>query len=147
MLRRFHEDLTRIGLRERRQHDARRTFISIARADGARPDILRWATHGPTSDITDLYTTLPWDALCAEVAKAKINLLEGKVIAMPLAAAAGSEQVVSDPHEGLGAVLVQSRNPKPRLGKKGGADGTRTTGLRRDSSIESSSGVDRCRTN
>jgi hypothetical protein len=33
---------------KRRQHDARRTFISIARADGARPDILRWATHGPT---------------------------------------------------------------------------------------------------
>jgi hypothetical protein len=31
-LRRFHEDLERIGLRARRQHDARRTFISIARA-------------------------------------------------------------------------------------------------------------------
>jgi predicted DNA-binding transcriptional regulator YafY len=29
------------------QHDARRTFISIARADGARPDILRWETRGP----------------------------------------------------------------------------------------------------
>jgi hypothetical protein len=68
-LRRFHEDLDRIGLRARRQHDARRTFISIARADGARPDILRWATHGPTGDITDQYTTLPWAALCEEVAK------------------------------------------------------------------------------
>ncbi len=48
MLRRFHEDLERIGLRARRQHDARRTFISIARADGARPDILRWATWRTT---------------------------------------------------------------------------------------------------
>ncbi|HEY1548161.1 MAG TPA: hypothetical protein VGG28_10085 [Kofleriaceae bacterium] len=48
MLRRFHEDLKRLHMAKRRQHDARRTFISIARADGARPDILRWATHGPT---------------------------------------------------------------------------------------------------
>src|SRR5204862_5005201 len=59
MLRRFHEDLERVGLRARRQHDSRRTFISIARADGARPDILRWVTHGPTGDIVDDYTTLP----------------------------------------------------------------------------------------
>ena len=86
MLRRFHEDLKDVGLRKRRQHDARRTFISIARADGARPDILRWATHGPTGDIVDDYTTLPWPALCEEVAKVRVSVLEGKVIAMPLAA-------------------------------------------------------------
>ena len=47
MLRRFHQDLERIQLRERRQHDTRRTFISIARADGARPDILRWGHAWP----------------------------------------------------------------------------------------------------
>lgn len=35
MLRRFHQDLARLGLRKRRQHDARRTFISLALADGA----------------------------------------------------------------------------------------------------------------
>ena len=76
MLRRFHEDLEDLELRERRQHDARRTFISIARADGARPDILRWAMHGPTGDIVDNYTTLPWSTLCDEVAKVRVNLLE-----------------------------------------------------------------------
>ena len=48
MLKKFHEDLARLGLRPRRQHDARRTFISLARADGARPDVLRWVSHGPT---------------------------------------------------------------------------------------------------
>jgi integrase len=63
-LRRFHEDLERIGLRARRQHDARRTFISIARADGAVADTLHFATHGPDGDIMDDYTTLPWSALC-----------------------------------------------------------------------------------
>jgi hypothetical protein len=86
MRRRFHEDLERIGLRARRQHDACRTFISITRADGARADILRWATHGPTGDIVDDYTTLPWPALCEEVAKVRISLLEGKLIEFPIAA-------------------------------------------------------------
>ena len=59
-LRRFHEDLERIGLRVRRRHDVRRTFISIARADGAVADTLHFATHGPDGDIMDAYTTLPW---------------------------------------------------------------------------------------
>jgi integrase len=77
-LRRFHEDLDRIGLRARRQHDARRTFISIARADGAVADTLHFATHGPDGEIMDDYTTLPWAALCAEVAKDRISLNDKK---------------------------------------------------------------------
>ena len=40
-LKRFHEDLERIGLRPRRQHDLRRSFITIARTDGARKDGIR----------------------------------------------------------------------------------------------------------
>jgi integrase len=74
MLKKFHQDLERAGLRARRQHDARRTFISLAIADGARKDVLRWVTHGPEGDIVDLYTTLPWHALCEEVARLKIDL-------------------------------------------------------------------------
>lgn len=65
-----------VGLRARRQHDTRRPFISIARTDGARPDVLRWATHGPTGDIVDDYTTLPWSTLCEEVAKVRIRSKE-----------------------------------------------------------------------
>jgi integrase len=48
-LRRFHEDLERIGLRARRQHDARRTFISIARADGAVADTCTSPRTGRTA--------------------------------------------------------------------------------------------------
>ena len=48
-LRRFHEDLECISLRARRQHDARRTFIS----DGAVADRLHFAIHGPDGDIMD----------------------------------------------------------------------------------------------
>ncbi len=73
MLKRFHEDLERVGLPPRRQHDARRTFISLARADGARGEILEWCTHSPKGDIISLYTTLPWATFCEEVMKLKIE--------------------------------------------------------------------------
>lgn len=82
-LKRLHEDLQLLGLRVRRQHDARRTFISLGIADGGRKDVLRWITHTP-ADVMDLYTTLPWSALCGEVQKINIRLREGRVL--PLAA-------------------------------------------------------------
>ncbi len=89
MLHKFYEDLERIGLRRRRQYDSRRTFISLTQADGARKDILRWVTHGPDGDIVSLYTTLPWATLCEEVAKLKIGLRKGTLIALPKAANSG----------------------------------------------------------
>ena len=94
-LRRFHEDLERIGLRVRRQHDARRTFISIARADGAVADTLHFATHGPDGEIMDDYTTLPWPALCAEVAKVRISLnsKKGPELSVPEGTDAGAQLV------------------------------------------------------
>ena len=115
MLRRFHEDLERLGLRSRRQHDTRRTFITIARADGARPDILRWATHGPTGDIVDDYTTLPWATLCEEVAKVQIELLEGQLIEMPIAV--GGPVFVE--HEGPAAHSLQSTEVVAMSGVRG----------------------------
>ncbi len=75
-----------LGLRRRRQYDSRRTFISLAQADGARKDILRWITHGPDGDIVSAYTTLPWNALCEEVAKLRITLRDGRLIQLPKAA-------------------------------------------------------------
>jgi len=68
------EDLATIGLRARRQHDLRRTFITLARVDGARKDLLEVCTHGPRREIVDVYTSFPWPALCAEVAKLRIRL-------------------------------------------------------------------------
>jgi hypothetical protein len=88
-LKKFHQDLTKIGLRTRRQHDARRAFISLAQADGARKDVLKWVTHGPGREVMDLYTTLPWETLCEAVSCLKIRRLEGQVIALPVAAAQG----------------------------------------------------------
>jgi hypothetical protein len=96
-------------LRARRQHDARRTFISIARADGARPDILRWATHGPTGDITDQYTTLLWPALCEEVATLRIEQLEGQLVELPVAVACRGASVVQSGNRATSVVKIAER--------------------------------------
>lgn len=68
-------DLRRLGLptdRGMQQHSARRTFVSLARSDGARGDILKWVTHAPPRGDFDGYTDPEWDALCREVGKLRI---------------------------------------------------------------------------
>lgn len=88
-LKRFHEDLARLGLRKRRQHDARRTFISLALADGARADVLRWVTHPPRGQF-DAYTSLPWAARCEAVACLRVERRAGVVVPLQGRAAAGA---------------------------------------------------------
>jgi integrase len=78
-LRRFHQDLERLGLRCRRLHDLRRTFISLCLSDGARKDVLRWVSHGTSVDVMDLYTTLPWPALCEAVSCLRLVAHAGHV--------------------------------------------------------------------
>jgi len=68
--------------------------ISLARTDGARKDILELCTHTPrkSGNTIDLYTTFPWEALCAEVAKFKVQSYErGQLARLPLAAPAEKE--------------------------------------------------------
>lgn len=66
-------DLEALGLRHRRYHDMRRTFISLARADGAPKDVLRCVTHSGAGDIVDSYTSFDWPTLCAAVAKLNLG--------------------------------------------------------------------------
>lgn len=73
-LKEFHEDLERIGLRTRRGHDLRRTFVTLIRVDGGRSDVLRPITHPGEKDIIGLYTTFPWPVVCEELAKLRISL-------------------------------------------------------------------------
>jgi integrase len=72
--------------RNRRGHDMRRTFITLARTDGAIDGLLRWVTHGPSSEMIDVYTSPPWEALCTEIAKLKIALKEGALFSLRSAA-------------------------------------------------------------
>ncbi|MCH7688915.1 MAG: hypothetical protein IH899_19945 [Planctomycetes bacterium] len=53
---RLDEDCKLLGFRHRRTHDSRRTLISLARSDGAREDVLKWATHGRPEGVFDSYT-------------------------------------------------------------------------------------------
>src|SRR5262249_11868003 len=73
----FTADLEALGMRLRRGHDLRRTFITRAQEAGARRDVLKVITHAPdAADVMSLYTTYPWPTLCAEVAKLQIALPE-----------------------------------------------------------------------
>jgi len=63
----FGRDLKRLGLRHRRGHDLRRTFITHAQECGCNRDILRHITHGRPSAILDVYSSFTWGAMCAEV--------------------------------------------------------------------------------
>jgi len=70
---RMQRDLVALGYRRRRQHDARRTLISIGRADGCNPDILRACTHGSSREVFDDYTTWPWEVKCREIARLNLR--------------------------------------------------------------------------
>lgn len=117
-------DLETLGLRtqagkrlHRRGHDMRRTLITLARTDGAIDGLLRWVTHGPTSDMIDVYSSPPWSALCAEVAKLKSELREGTVIAMRPSAETSSRwcRTRSDgPERALGGHQKPARRANPR---------------------------------
>jgi integrase len=67
---RFTRDLEILDIPHRRFHDSRRTFISLAQADGAQREHLLPVTHTSTRDRAafDLYTSIPWSTRCAAVA-------------------------------------------------------------------------------
>ena len=75
---------TRAGVKQhRRGHDLRRTFVSLARADGAFDGPLRWVSHGPSaSSMADVYSTFPWASLCSEVAKLRVDLRRGVLLSL-----------------------------------------------------------------
>ncbi len=87
----FLDDLKRLGLRPRRVHDMRRTFITLARVDGARPDILEQVTHGVRGNIMNVYTTLPWPTLCDAVSGVNVRRLGADVVRVRLVANARRE--------------------------------------------------------
>lgn len=66
------KDFALLGLRWRRYHDMRRTFISLALADGAVEAVLQRVTHGPKGDVISQYHTPSWSALCAAVERLQL---------------------------------------------------------------------------
>src|SRR5437868_3491659 len=83
----FKDDLRALGLRtsagehrDRGGHDLRACFITSCREQGAHRDLLRVVTHTAKGDIVSGYTRATWAALCAEVAKLKVSIPDGKLL-------------------------------------------------------------------
>jgi hypothetical protein len=72
------------------------------RADGGQKDLVRLVSHGPEGDIVDVYTEMPWEPLCNEVAKL---MLEPLPLA-PLSAVPGNAA------EPLEVALAQGSHPQ-----------------------------------
>jgi hypothetical protein len=81
----FQEDLAALGLRReagkhrhRGGHDLRAWFITTCQEHGAHPSTCCHA-HGE-GDVVSGYTRASWSALCAEVGKLKVGILDGKLL-------------------------------------------------------------------
>jgi len=77
-LKRLHEDLEKIGLRVRGQHDFRRTFMTLGTADGADERWLTFVCWGPPNlkaggDMAVRYRIKHWPSICQSVAMLKIG--------------------------------------------------------------------------
>jgi integrase len=87
-LKTFHRDLALLGLRVRRLHDCRRTFVSLAQDGGASKEVLRAITHPSPRDAFDLYSTPSWVARCEAVLCLKIGArVDAELVASPVSAA------------------------------------------------------------
>lgn len=81
----FVRDCERVGIRPRRGHDLRRTFVSECRSHGANVSVLRTVTHGVSASdaVMDMYTTFTYAEQCAAVSCLEVSPPPtGKVVAL-----------------------------------------------------------------
>jgi len=134
MHRRFQQDLARLGLRARRQHDLRRSFISVARDAGARKEVLEIMTHNAHGDVVDAYTTFSYATMCEQIEKLPLQLSDRRTDAY----ATSPPWIDWYALRGASPPALSCSLPAARakgadsLQFSSGADGTRTRGLRRD---------------
>lgn len=121
-------DCARVGIRARRLHGARHTFISLATDDGARGDLIKLLTHprptGPGEEGSfGGYRHVAWETLCAEVMKIRV-LRRGDELPLWKAASGGGGGGQSDsathsatdgdgcaPSVGMGSVSFRGASP------------------------------------
>lgn len=83
-------DARRLGIRPRRVHGARHTFISLLIDDGARPDLVARLTHTrPVRSAFDVYRNEAWSTLCTEVLRLQIERIPD---VLPLWKASGAPE-------------------------------------------------------
>lgn len=98
MLEVFRADCAALGLRQDRdQYASRSTFKSLAEDDGASPEKIRWVMWGRRGTVEDGYSRHAWASFCEEVAKLRIQLLQGTVVQLKAAGAEiGTAKSTSD---------------------------------------------------
>ena len=86
-------DLKKLGMRDRRIHDTRRTFISLCLDAGATKERLSWVTHGKppgtNDDAFDGYDEPAWPVLCAQVASFPLDRPAPDARVIPMRQVAG----------------------------------------------------------
>jgi integrase len=114
---RFCEDLDALGFRHRRQHDFRRTMISLAQDDGADKDKLYRLTHNPKGKgrMVERYSSLEWSTYCREVLKWRIGRPgpRGQVVALAAGAGAPPPPPVPSQAQAPRANLREGSGPAP----------------------------------
>ena len=70
-------DCDAIKIRRRRQHDLRRSGITLYREDGADKHILHRCTHGAGGEIMERYSSFAWPVLCAQISVGKFQRRTG----------------------------------------------------------------------
>ena len=127
-LRKLHADLDRLGLRVRRQHDLRRSFISLARDAGARKDVLQTITHNAQGNVMDMYTTFSWKVMCEAVATLQLDIGDQRTAGY-VDSPVWAEWHAIHPDQDYSALLqsyYSGANRTESRKKTGGVDGTRT---------------------
>ncbi len=133
---RFHRDLKRLGLRRRRVHDMRRTFVTLASQDSGRADLVEVISHKGRGDVLAQYTSFPWEALCGAVAAMRVcRLAPAEVAARLEGRPAETRAGFGGMHGGIGERRGENSSEHRELAavpalESGGGGGTRTLDLR-----------------
>ena len=70
----FQRSLAKVEVENRTLHATRHTLISVARSNGARPDVLERVTHNARGETIDDYTTFDWRSLCEAIVVFDLDL-------------------------------------------------------------------------
>ena len=86
------DDLTALGMRteagkkrKRGGHDLRSWFMTRCIEDGADSLLVERTTHSAPKTVVGGYDRFSWSAICREVAKLKVDILDGEVLAFTTA--------------------------------------------------------------
>lgn len=130
----LYRDLERVGIAHREPgakkgracHAFRHTFISLARSDGARKDVLERVTHNARGDVVDGYTDWEWTALSEAVGSLRLGLERAPVVELEAAREATGGQPLPPPPAAHGGGNGGGGAIDPGISSGGG--GSRTLG-------------------